>query len=154
MLTILLFSGFMAYLKDERDSYLWLQCPLCTSGAVQADALIYTIISGKIVAHLVTVATAFILCSAISAALSLRGLLKGERFTRIMEVRKRGDSFQPVFMCWSAGWKKQKSKAHSSAFSQIRQHYCKKSSRAKRKHQSCILSMVQRLAHTNHCGRV
>lgn len=55
-----------------QDDYLWLQHSLCAAGAVQADALIHTIISGKIVAHLVAVATAFILCSTVSAALRLR----------------------------------------------------------------------------------
>lgn len=60
----------------DQDDYLWLQHPLCAAGAVQADALIHTIIGGEIVAHLVAVATAFILCSAVSAALCLRRLLE------------------------------------------------------------------------------
>lgn len=59
-----------------QGDYLWLQNSLCTASAVQADALIHTVIGGKIVAHLVTVATAFILCSTVSAALCLRRLLE------------------------------------------------------------------------------
>lgn len=59
-----------------QDKYLWLQRPVCAASAVQADAFIHTIIGGKIIAHLVAVATAFILCSAVSAALCLRRLLK------------------------------------------------------------------------------
>lgn len=59
-----------------KDHYLGLQYPLCTASAVQADALIHTIIGGEIVAHLVAVATAFILCPAVGAALCLRRLLE------------------------------------------------------------------------------
>lgn len=63
-----------------RDDNLWLQRPLCAAGALKADALIHAVVSGKIIAHLVTVATAFVLCSTISAALRLRGLLEGKYF--------------------------------------------------------------------------
>lgn len=56
--------------------YLWLQHSVCIVGAVQTDAFIHTIIRGKIVAHLVTVATAFVLGPTVSAALRLRRLLK------------------------------------------------------------------------------
>lgn len=66
----------------HEDDHLWLQHPLCAACAVQADALIHTIIGGKIVAHLVAVATAFILCSAVSAALGLRGLLQSRQFEK------------------------------------------------------------------------
>lgn len=55
--------------------YLWLQDPLSTAGAVQADALINTVVRREVVAHLVAVATAFILCPAVSAALRLRRFL-------------------------------------------------------------------------------
>lgn len=65
-----------------KDYYLWLQCPFCAAGAVQADALIHTIICGEIIAHLVAVATAFILCSAVSAALCLRRLLEKRPFKK------------------------------------------------------------------------
>lgn len=58
------------------DVYLWLQRSLCAASAIQADALIHTVVSGKIIAHLVTVATPFILCAAVSAALRLRRLLE------------------------------------------------------------------------------
>lgn len=56
----------------NKEDYLWLQHSLCAAGAVQADALIHTVICGKIIAHLVAVATTFIFCSAVSAALRLR----------------------------------------------------------------------------------
>lgn len=75
-----------------KDYYLWLQCPFCAAGAVQADALIHTIICGEIIAHLVAVATAFILCSAVSAALCLRRLLEKRPFKKkktIMEGFKK-----------------------------------------------------------------
>lgn len=55
--------------------YLWLQHSVCIVGAIQTDAFIHTIVCRKIVAHLVTVATTFILCPTISAALRLRRLL-------------------------------------------------------------------------------
>lgn len=61
--------------EDFCDVYLWLQHSLCAASAVQADALIHTVVGGKIIAHLVTVATPFILCSTVSAALCLRRLL-------------------------------------------------------------------------------
>lgn len=65
--------------NGEVKSYLWLKSPLCTAGAVQADALVHAVIGGKIVAHLVTVTTAFILRSTISATLRLRWLLEEGR---------------------------------------------------------------------------
>lgn len=67
-------------MSGQEDDYLWLQHPLCAAGAVQADALIHTVISGKIIAHLVAVATAFILRSTVSAALCLRRLLQEADF--------------------------------------------------------------------------
>lgn len=60
------------------DVYLWLQRSLCAARAVQADALIHTVVSGKIIAHLVTVATPLVLCAAVGAALRLRRLLRDE----------------------------------------------------------------------------
>ena len=85
-----------------QDDYLWLQHPLCAASAVQADALIHTVIGGKIVAHLVTVATAFILCSAVGAALCLRRLLQRRPITGpCLQKRKKEkgiDHGQPYFI--------------------------------------------------------
>lgn len=67
---------------DVKDYYLWLQRPFCAAGAVQANALVHTIICGEIIAHLVAVATAFILCSAVSAALCLRRFLERRPFKK------------------------------------------------------------------------
>lgn len=52
--------------------YLWFQHSVCIVGAIQTDAFIHTVVCRKIVAHLVTVATTFILCPTIGAALRLR----------------------------------------------------------------------------------
>lgn len=59
----------------RQETYLWLQHSLCIVSAVQTNAFIHTIVCRKIVAHLVTVATTFILCPTVSAALCLRRLL-------------------------------------------------------------------------------
>ena len=53
-------------------AHLWLQHSLSGAGAVQTDSLIHAVISGEIIAHLVTVATALVLCPTVCAALCLR----------------------------------------------------------------------------------
>lgn len=54
---------------------------LCCTVAFKADSFINSIIIRKIIAHLITVTTAFIFSSTVSATLGLRRLLKNKTYT-------------------------------------------------------------------------
>lgn len=74
--------------------------PLCCTIAFKADSFINSIIIRKIIAHLITVTTAFIFSSTVSATLGLRRLLKNKTHTLTLYIKSYMEQEITVFVKW------------------------------------------------------